>query len=192
MTQAQTPFPYSIDGLDPASGLRRMESDIELYAALLRDFVATEKDAAQAIAEQLSTLLAHLPAALKGVDQQIAEQLLATATEIANQVVRQTLQLKPEMILPVVREAIGSLNVLNGHPALFLHPDDAQLVRQRIGDQLTHNNWRIIEDAGLTRGGCRVEMGASEVDATVETRWRRVIEAMGINAEWLAEHSEKS
>ena len=148
--------------------------------------------AAQAIAEQLSTLLAHLPAALKGVDQQIAEQLLATATEIANQVVRQTLQLKPEMILPVVREAVGSLNVFNGHPALFLHPDDAQLVRQRIGDQLTHNNWRIIEDAGLTRGGCRVEMGASEVDATVETRWRRVIEAMGINAEWLAEHSEKS
>lgn len=148
--------------------------------------------AAQAIAEQLSTLLAHLPTALKGVDQQIAEQLLATATEIANQVVRQTLQLKPEMILPVVREAVGSLNVFNGHPALFLHPDDAQLVRQRIGDQLTHNNWRIIEDAGLTRGGCRVEMGASEVDATVETRWRRVIEAMGINAEWLAEHSEKS
>lgn len=148
--------------------------------------------ATQAIAEQLSTLLAHLPAALKGVDQQIAEQLLATATEIANQVVRQTLQLKPEMILPVVREAVGSLNVLNGHPALFLHPDDAQLVRQRIGDQLTHNNWRIIEDAGLTRGGCRVEMSASEVDATVETRWRRVIEAMGINAEWLAERAEKS
>ena len=54
MTQAQTPFPYSIDGLDPASGLRRMESDIELYAALLRDFVATEKDAAQAIADALA------------------------------------------------------------------------------------------------------------------------------------------
>ena len=114
-----------------------------------------------------------------------------TATEIAHQVVRQTLQIKPEMILPVVREAVASLNVLNGHPALFLHPDDARLVRQKIGEQLTHNNWRIIEDAGLTRGGCRVEMGASEVDATVETRWRRVIEAMGISTEWLAGQAEK-
>ena len=147
--------------------------------------------AAQALADQMSALLTHLPAALKDVDQQIAEQLLATATEIAHQVVRQTLQIKPEMILPVVREAVASLNVLNGHPALFLHPDDARLVRQKIGEQLTHNNWRIIEDAGLTRGGCRVEMGASEVDATVETRWRRVIEAMGISTEWLAGQAEK-
>ena len=143
--------------------------------------------AAQLIADQIGALIGNLPAAIKGVDQQIAEQLLATAMEVASQVVRQTLKLKPEFILPVVREAVTSLNVLNGHPALFLHPDDARLIRQMIGEQLSHNNWRIIEDPSLTPGGCRVEMGASEVDATLETRWRRVIEAMGISPEWLAD-----
>ena len=143
--------------------------------------------AAQLTADQIAALLGNLPSALKSIDQLIAEQLLATALEVASQVVRQTLVIKPELILPVVREAVGSLNLHNGHPALFLHPDDARLIRQMIGEQLSHNNWRIIEDPALTPGGCRVEMGASEVDARLETRWRRVIETMGITPEWLSE-----
>ena len=160
-----------------------LEAHEQGYAAGLAEGLA----AAQAITDQIGALLGNLPTAINEVDQQIAEQLLATSMEVASQVVRQTLKLKPEFILPVVREAITRLNVLNGHPALFLHPDDARLIRQRIGEQLSHNNWRIIEDPSLTPGGCRVEMGASEVDATLETRWRRVIEAMGISPEWLAD-----
>jgi len=56
---------------------------------------------------------------------------------------------------------------------LFVHPDDAVLIRAELSDQLANNNWRLVEDANLTAGGCRVELGASEVDATLETRWRR-------------------
>ena len=100
---------------------------------------------------------------------------------------RQSLRIKPELLLPVVREAITTLHPHAGHPMLFVHPDDAGLIRQQMGEQLAHNNWRIVEDSGLTRGGCRVEYGASEVDATLETRWRRVIESMGITEEWLGE-----
>ena len=47
-------FPGPIDGLDIASGLRRMEGDPELYLALLRDFVATERNAATVIADALA------------------------------------------------------------------------------------------------------------------------------------------
>ena len=74
-----------------------------------------------------------------------------------------------------------------GHPVLFAHPQDAALIRSHLGDQLAHNNWRIIEDQTLTPGGCRVELGSSEVDATLETRWRRVIESIGINQDWLSD-----
>ncbi|MEF8709031.1 MAG: FliH/SctL family protein [Candidatus Accumulibacter propinquus] len=52
------------------------------------------------------------------------------------------------------------------------------------GRATAHINWRIIEDS-TDAGGCRVELGASEVDATLETRWRRVVEAIGISEEWL-------
>ncbi len=120
-------------------------------------------------------------------DQRIADQLLATAVEFANQMMRQSLHIKPELLLPVVKEAIATLHPHQGHPALFTHPDDAALIRTHLGEQLAHNNWRIIDDDTLTPGGCRVELGASEVDATVETRWRRVIESIGISQEWLSD-----
>ncbi len=142
--------------------------------------------AAQAIAGQLASVLDKLPEALAAIDQTVADELLALALEIANQVLRSSLRVRPELLLPVVREAVTTLHPHHGQPLLFAHPDDASLIRTHLGEQLAHSHWRILDDAALTPGGCRVELGASEVDATLETRWRRVIEAIGINPEWLA------
>ena len=146
-----------------------------------------EEGIAQARTEaaQIHTLLGNVDRALQDEDQLLADQLLTLAIEIASQVLRQSLRVKPELLLPVVREAVSTLATHHGHPALFINPEDAALVRAHLGEQLANNNWRIIEDATVTAGGCRVELAASEVDATLETRWRRVIEAMGINREWL-------
>lgn len=142
---------------------------------------------ARAQADQIAALGDNLRQQLQLLDQEVSESLLAVAIETARQVLRQSLKLRPELLLPVVREAIASLPLHHGHPALFLTPSDAALVRQHLGEQLSHNGWRILEDSSLTCGGCRIESGASEVDATLETRWRRVLEAIGTSADWLDE-----
>ena len=155
------------------------------FAAGLEEGLAEAKTTAA----RLESLMTGVQQSIGALEQHIAEQLLATAVEIAQQVLRQSLHVKPELVLPVVREAIVTLHPHPGHPLLFVHPDDAVLIRAHLGEQLAHNNWRIIEDSSLTPGGCRVEHGASEVDATLETRWRRVIESMGLTREWLNEKS---
>ena len=142
---------------------------------------------ARAHAARLGAVLNGVHQSLRELDQHVAEQLLATAVEIANQVLRQSLRVKPELLLPVIRDAVATLNAHLGHPAIFVHPDDAALIRAQLGEQIAHNSWRLVEDDALTPGGCRVELGASEVDATLETRWRRVIEAIGISQEWLVD-----
>ena len=171
--------------LPTASEIERMhiEAHEQGYAAGYTEGIAE----AHANAATIDTMVTGLQQALKELDQQVADQLLATAVEIASQMLRQSLRIKPELLIPVVREAVAALQTHAGHPALFAHPDDAELIRTLLGDQLSHNNWRIIEDATLTIGGCRVELGSSEVDATVETRWRRVIESIGISQEWLSD-----
>ncbi len=143
--------------------------------------------AAQAEVEHLVALGENLRQQLQTIDQEISESVLAVAVETARQVLRQSLRLRPELLLPVIREAMSALPLHHGHPALFLAPDDVSLVRQHLGEQLSHNGWRILEDSNLSRGGCRIESGASEVDATLETRWRRVLEAIGTSADWLDE-----
>ncbi|MDR3220673.1 MAG: flagellar assembly protein FliH [Candidatus Accumulibacter sp.] len=146
-------------------------------------------DKARDVTARLAEILESLEQAVGEIEQRVAEQLLSTAVEIASQVLRQSLRVKPELILPVVREAVDALQFGSGHPALLAHPDDAALIREHLGDQLAHNNWRIIDDPTLTRGGCRVELGASEVDASMETRWKRVIETIGVQRDWLDDKS---
>ena len=169
--------------LPTAADIERMhiEAHQQGYSAGFEEGIAE----ARAITARMNGLMTNLQQAIAELDQQVADQLLATSIEIANQMLRQSLRIKPELILPVVREAVATLHPTFGHPALFAHPDDAALIRTHLGDQLAHNNWRIIEDTSLSAGGCRVELGSSEVDATLETRWRRVIESIGINQEWL-------
>ncbi len=171
--------------LPTAADIERMhiEAHEQGYAAGYEEGIAEARTSAASI----DAVMLSLQQSIKELDQHVADQLLATSVEIANQMLRQSLRVQPELLLPVVREAVAALHPHSGHPALFAHPDDVKLIRTQLGDQLAHNNWRIIEDPTLTAGGCRVELGASEVDATIETRWRRVIESIGISQEWLSD-----
>ena len=132
---------------------------------------------------RLHTLVEQLDGALAEFDQKVAEALLGLAREVARQVLRQAVAARPEAILEVVKEAL--LQLPHQHAALYLHPEDASLVRSYLGDQLAHAGHRLHEEPAMARGGVRVDAGGSHLDASVETRWRRVIESMGAASEWI-------
>ncbi|MBC7779332.1 MAG: flagellar assembly protein FliH [Proteobacteria bacterium] len=135
---------------------------------------------------ELGQLLGRLREVMDGFEQQLAGDMLGLALEIARQIMRHTIHVHPEVVLPVIREAIASLPQGSLHPRLILHPDDALLVRSVLdANQLTPAPWRIVEDAKLERGGCRVETAASELDATVESRWKAVIANLGREDAWV-------
>jgi len=136
-------------------------------------------------ARQISSLLNALHQALSQVDQNIAQDLLNVALAIAQQVIRQSLAVKPELLLHVVREAIGALPHFSHNAHLVLHPDDALLLRGQLGEHHAHNGWKIFEDPQIERGGCRVETAHSQIDATLETRWQRVVATLGQEQTWL-------
>jgi flagellar assembly protein FliH len=149
---------------------------------------AEGRELARQEAERLAGLLKQLEGALTEFDQQVGEELLALAVEIARRVVGQAITVDPEAVLETVRGALAELP--HQHAAVHLHPEDAALVRSYLGEQLTHAGHRIYEDPALARGGCLVEAGGSQVDATLATRWRRVLEGLGTPPEWV-EANEK-
>lgn len=133
---------------------------------------------------RLQSLLSKLDHDLHELDQQVANDLLDLAIALAKKVVAQALELNPQLIIPIVQEAIRNLpNVMN-HPRLFLHPDDATLVNAHLGNQIELDNWQIREDPQIARGGCRIEAGGSEINASLETRWHRALAAIGQNSGW--------
>ena len=91
---------------------------------------------------------------------------------------RHELSVAPERILGAVRDALAALPAYARNVKLFLAPDDAMLVREHLAPGTSGHAWDIVEDATLTRGGCRVMADTSQVDATLETRLATIIDAM--------------
>lgn len=135
-------------------------------------------------AAQLGALMASFERALGTLEQDLADDMLHLAFDMTKQMLREGLRLKPEAMLPVVREAIGQLVQTTRHPVLVLHPDDAALVRRHLASELANLPWKLMEDGQMARGGCRVESESVEIDATLENRWKRLTEAFGRHDSW--------
>lgn len=137
--------------------------------------------------------LAHLKAAalafsgaLTAADETMASDMLELALQLARGMLRSALEVKPELMLPIVREAIGQLTVLQQPALLMLHPQDAAIVMDAIGEELEKGGWRVVQDASVGRGGCKVDTASNQIDAQAATRWQRLTTALGKNhVEWL-------
>ena len=79
------------------------------------------------------------------------------------------------------------LPALHQPALLFLNPDDAVLVRDRIGDELTKMGWQLADDAQIEHGSCRVETASNQIDASLTTRWQRLTAALSKQSDWLAD-----
>lgn len=138
----------------------------------------------QALAEK--ERLAELSKLLESqIDEKVTQELMGLSLDIAQQVLQQAIKVQPELLLGMVREAIGTLPVFNQAAHIILNPEDAAMVREHMGEQLSHSGWKILEDPRTARGDARLETANSQVDATLEARWDRVISAMGQESKWL-------
>lgn len=162
-----------------AQGLAAAQARIDEQVAALSDEAA-----------KVQTLLGRLEEQFSHLERGVADELLALAVELARQVLRGELTARPEVLLGVVREALAQLP--HQHAVVWLHPQDATLLRSHLGEQLHHAGHRLQEDASLERGDCLIEAGGSQLDATVATRWRRVLDNLGLEAAWRTPEEEAS
>jgi flagellar assembly protein FliH len=118
--------------------------------------------------------------------ERIAPEVLNLALDLSKAMLKNALAIRPELVVPVVGDAIRYLPSLQQPALLFLHPADVQLVNDHMSDELSKAGWRIVEDEQMERGGCRVETATNQIDATTSSRWQRIAAALGKESDWLA------
>jgi len=133
---------------------------------------------------QIGALVQSLGAEFDGLQQDMARTLAISATHLARQIVRSELATRPDLVAQVAHEAIDTLLLSAKHITLRVHPDDHAFVAAGAADVLAARGARLLSDAALTRGGCLVESDIGVIDATLETRWRRVAASLGIDEGW--------
>jgi flagellar assembly protein FliH len=130
----------------------------------------------EAAVKDLNTIMAGLCQPFEDLDDTVEQQLVQLAIIVARQLIRRELRTDPGQIIAVVREALSALPVASRNTQLYLHPEDAELVRGALsGGSNADLSWEIIEDPVLTRGGCRVRADNSFIDATVEKRLTGIV-----------------
>lgn len=128
---------------------------------------------------RLDSVLSFISRPLSELDEEVVTQLSDMSIKIARQLIRRELHTDPGQVIAVVREAMSTLPVNTRETSIFLHPDDAVLVREVFSiSNEREQSWKLIEDPALTRGGCRIEAEHSKIDATVEHRMNQIVASL--------------
>ncbi len=121
-------------------------------------------------AEKFTELLKSLSEPFEYIDEEVEKSLVQLSLLIAKQVINGELKQSPEKILEVVKKTLNVLPVANNKVSISLHPEDAEIVKEGFVKEEDLEQWRLIEDASITRGGCLVKADISQIDQTIETR----------------------
>ncbi|AUM68888.1 flagellar assembly protein FliH [Pseudomonas fluorescens] len=135
----------------------RQEADVALTAKL----------------RALESLMLNLFDPIAEQDTQIEKALVGLVQHIAKQVIQRELAIDSSQIEHVMREALKLLPLGVGNVRLYINPQDFELVKALR--ERHEETWRIVEDAALLPGGCRVETEHSRIDATIETRISQIM-----------------
>jgi flagellar assembly protein FliH len=147
--------------------------------------MAKAREAAHDDRQNFLKLTTAFSEALEKSDEQIADDVLSLALDIAKSMLKAKLNIDPAAVLPVVIDAIHYLPYVQKPARIMVHHDDAQMLREYLANEISSQNWQILEDSSVERGGCLVETGANQIDATNSVRWKRISEALAQNNNWL-------
>lgn len=127
---------------------------------------------------QFQTMMANFSEQLGMANQAIGQDLLNLAIDLAQAMTRSKLEYQPEVIIPIIREAIEHLPSIQQPAQIFLHPDDALIIKNNMRDELDQAGWRLVSDPHIERGGCKLETAQNLIDASFSTRWLRLTETL--------------
>ena len=186
---AKRPPAPEIPSADIVAGIReeaRLIGYDEGHAGGYADGLALGRAEASRELQDLQAMALTFSGALSQADEAIAADVLELALQLARGMLRTALDVKPELIIPIVREAIGYLPVLQQPALLMLNPQDALIIRGAMGEELEKGGWRLVEDDQIVRGGCKIDTASNQIDAQAPARWQRLTAALGNNnVEWL-------
>lgn len=124
------------------------------------------------IQKRLQQLIEFFEHPLKSLNEEVELQLSQVVVTLAQQLVRRELKIEPGEIIGLIRDSVELLPGNARGIRIFLHPEDASLVRNALSIEADNEeqSWKLIEDPMITQGGCKIKSESSSINATLENR----------------------
>ena len=136
---------------------------------------------AQAITADIEQLLTAMVEPFAKQEETLFREQCLVIARIATAVIERELQLEPATIEQALSSA---LDVVKNEPQpleIEINASDLERLETVAPDLLQGKSWRVETDHDLMPGGCRIRVGDSIIDASVEARLQAAIrEALGL------------
>jgi len=147
----------------------------------IKDYIANQ---GQESAHRFAALFEAAQAQLEAAEQLAGQGVLELACELARQVLRHEIASNPNVLLPVIREALGLLFADSRGATVKLHPLDLDVLQDILREEYPSLPLTLLADPAITRGGCLVESAGTLIDGRLQKRWARAIGRLGQNLPW--------
>ncbi|MDH5326586.1 MAG: flagellar assembly protein FliH [Gammaproteobacteria bacterium] len=174
-TQEQKLTPVTAEAIEKIQNEAYKEAYDEGYGNGYKEGINAGSGKVKELAETMEKALNLLSEPFAELDRQMESEIVTLAALIAKQLVRREIKTDPAQIVATVREAVLVLPVASRNVNVYLQPEDAQIVRDKLNTSDTDPAWRILEDPVLERGDCRITTESSSIDATLEKRLASIV-----------------
>ena len=147
----------------------------------MADFLATQaNDSAQHLVQLFDSAQSQLAQA----QQIMAQGVLELSCELARQVLRQELSVNPNVLMPVIREALDLLGTEHRSAVVRMNPVDVDVLEGLLASEFSGMALSLRSDLTLKPGGCIVESAGMVIDASLQKRWQRAVATLGLTNAW--------
>ncbi len=139
---------------------------------------------AQQLASQFGRVMQNFDSELGALEQHIAASVARISTQLARQVVRSELMVRPELVVQVATDAVNAVLMSARTITVHVNPEDHALISLGAADALEARDARLVSTPTVDRGGCLIESDAGTVDARIGARWHQAVQALGTGVDW--------
>ncbi|KIA79462.1 hypothetical protein QR66_15710 [Chromobacterium piscinae] len=132
--------------------------------------------------QSLQSMAGSFSAELARVEQELAQDVLKLAWQLAQKLLQQQLLQDKQALLPLLQSALADLPSSLATARLRVNPADVEVAREFLQQETPETAWQWIEDPAITRGGCVIDTASARLDMSVETRLAALSRALGLEA----------
>jgi len=141
------------------------------------------KEEISTLSAQWSELIEQLHQPMATIEKNVEEQLLQLAVQLTEAVVLQEVKTNPDILIAAVSAGIKALPSQEAQTQIYCHPDDIKLIEKEFGEQfMKESGWRLLPAPQLSVGSCQIENSTSNIDLSIKSRLKQVLESFLENA----------
>ena len=140
--------------------------------------IAEGKEQIDTQAKEWESLITQLHKPLENVEKNVEEQLLHLVVQLTEAITLQEAKTNPDIITSAIGTGIKVLPSQEAQTQILVHPEDINVVEEQFGSEyIAEQGWKLLAAPQLERGSCQVENSTSNIDLSIKSRMKEVLES---------------